>query len=62
MRTYWVHADSRKMTRPLVALKVHGAAGARDEALFDLSGGMTPRRHLEARFKPLNAQMMLRSC
>jgi hypothetical protein len=35
MRTYWVHADSRKMARTLVALNVPGAAGARDEALFD---------------------------
>ena len=35
MRTYWVHADSGKMARTLVALNVPGAGGARDEALFD---------------------------
>jgi len=35
MQTYWVHADSRKMARTLVALNVPGAGGARDESLFD---------------------------
>ena len=35
MQTYWVHADSCKTARALVALNVPGTQGARDDKLFD---------------------------
>jgi hypothetical protein len=35
MQTYWIHAESTRSARILVALNVLGASGARNEKLFD---------------------------
>ena len=35
MRTYWLHADSCKTARELVALNVAGTLDARSDKLFD---------------------------
>jgi hypothetical protein len=35
MQTYWVHSDSCKSARALIALNIAGTETARDEKLFD---------------------------